>query len=73
MSSCGAYIRFLFQIVLVFSSEAEYQAFLSIHVAQEDKIHKLWTQIQCELAKLAVRLPNLSILTKKNSGPDHVF
>ena len=49
---------------LRFSSEVQFNAFVAKYTVQEDKIHGLWTQIQTEQAKLAVRLSNLPLLTK---------
>ena len=47
-----------------FSSEVQFNDFVSKYTIQEDKIHGLWTQIQNEQAKLVVRLLNLPVLNK---------
>ena len=57
-------MKFLTQYHDGFSSEVQFSAFVSKYTVQEDKILGLWTQIQNEQAKLAVRLSNLPVLTK---------
>ena len=57
-SRVSAYIREIPGRItmFLFYSEVQFNDFVSKYTIQEDKIHGLWTQIQNEQAKLAVRL-----------------